>query len=304
MRLLLLWCVWLLTGLGVGQAACLVQPRAEIGLDVVGGTILLPLQVNGITAHFILDTGAERSLVTTGSVPRLDLALDAWVGTTMRGVGGVERHPNANPRSLILGGIALQRRTLNRDTSLTVGTMPRTEAEGRHIDGLLGRDFLAAFDLVIDLPTRLLTLYDVQGCSGRFLPWSRSYTSVPVQNPAENALVVPVMLDGMPMRALLDTGASASLVGLPGMVRLGLSTNRLATDPSASISGQGPRLTVLHRHRFVAMQVGNETIKQPVYWVGPIRFTPIVDMLLGADWLAGKRVWISYATRQLFVATP
>jgi hypothetical protein len=32
--------------------------------------------------------------------------------------------------------------------------------------------------------------------------------------------------------------------------------------------------------------------------------TPIVDMLLGADWLAQLRVWISYATRQLFVATP
>jgi hypothetical protein len=27
-------------------------------------------------------------------------------------------------------------------------------------------------------------------------------------------------------------------------------------------------------------------------------------MLLGADWLAGKRVWISYATRQVFAAEP
>jgi hypothetical protein len=39
-----------------------------------------------------------------------------------------------------------------------------------------------------------------------------------------------------------------------------------------------------------------------VIWVAPIRLTPIVDMLLGADWLAARRVWISYATRQLFVA--
>jgi hypothetical protein len=26
-------------------------------------------------------------------------------------------------------------------------------------------------------------------------------------------------------------------------------------------------------------------------------------MLLGADWLAHRRIWVSFATRQLFVAT-
>jgi hypothetical protein len=30
---------------------------------------------------------------------------------------------------------------------------------------------------------------------------------------------------------------------------------------------------------------------------------PIVDLLLGADWLAQRRVWLSFATRQVFVAT-
>jgi hypothetical protein len=36
--------------------------------------------------------------------------------------------------------------------------------------------------------------------------------------------------------------------------------------------------------------------------VEPIRLSPIVDMLLGADWLTGRRVWISFATKQLFLA--
>jgi len=44
-------------------------------------------------------------------------------------------------------------------------------------------------------------------------------------------------------------------------------------------------------------------VRGPVLWVAPIRFTPISDMLLGADWLAGKVVWISYASRQVFVAS-
>jgi hypothetical protein len=33
-----------------------------------------------------------------------------------------------------------------------------------------------------------------------------------------------------------------------------------------------------------------------------VRVVPIVDMLLGADWLVSRRVWLSFATKQMFVA--
>jgi len=299
---LLLCCLIIITWTAAARAACSVRSRATVALTVTGGPILVPLAVNGTTATFILDTGAERSLVTQAAVTRLGLTLDEWVGTTMHGVGGIERHRNADPRSLTLGGVVLQRHTLNHDTSLAVGNMPRTEAGGRTVDGLLGRDFLSVFDLAIDMPAQTLTLYDVAGCSGRFLPWPGAYSAVPVQNPMESALVAQVTLDGMPMRALIDTGASSSVVGAPGMVRLGLTEVGLAGDPGVSVSGQGPRMVTMRRHRFASLQVGEELVRGPVLWVAPIRFTPVSDMLLGADWLAGKVVWISYASRQVFVA--
>ena len=300
---LLLCCLIILTWTGAARAACSVRPRATVALTVTGGPILVPLAVNRTPATFILDTGAERSLVTQAAVTRLGLALDEWVGTTMRGVGGIERRRNADPRSLTLGGVVLQRHTLNHDTSLVVGNMPRAEVEGRTVDGLLGRDFLSVFDLAIDMPAQTLTLYDVTGCSGRFLPWTGAYSAVPVQNPMESALVAQITLDGMPMRALIDTGASSSVVGAPGMARLGLTEAELAGDPSVAVSGQGPRMVTMRRHRFASLQVGEALVRGPELWVAPIRFTPISEMLLGADWLAGKVVWISYASRQVFVAS-
>ena len=299
---LLLACAVLLAWTAGARAACVVRLRAETPLEVIGGTILAPVMVNGIAGRFILDTGAQRSVVTPAAVQRLGLALDEWVGTTMRGVGGIERRRNANPRSLTLAGVALERRTVTRDTSLTVGTLPQAALGGQAIDGLLGRDFLSLFDLVLDISARRLALYEVQGCSGRFLPWSGPYAAVPVENPAESALVVPVQLDGVRLRALLDSGASASLVAAPGMARLGLTAERLARDPADQVSGLGPHVLTMRQHRFGALKVGDETISAPVLWVGEVRVLPIVDMLLGADWLAGKRVWISYATRQVFIA--
>ncbi|MDT5320623.1 MAG: hypothetical protein QOD88_3145 [Mycobacterium sp.] len=286
------------------RAACKVDSKASIALDVIGGTITVPVEVNGITATFILDTGAQRSVVTQQAVQRLGLARDEWVGTTMRGVGGIDRRPNADPRSLSLGGVPLVRRTLNHDTSMTVGILTRTRAGDLTIDGLLGRDFLSLFDLDLDVPGHRLTLYQVHDCAGRFLPWSVDYTAVAVAMAAENALVVPVILDDTPLHAMLDTGASSSLLAAPGMFRVGLQLAGLAGDPADQVSGLGPHTVVMHRHKFRSLRVGGQLIDAPMIWVAPVRLAPIVDMLLGADWLAARHVWISYATRQLFVAVP
>jgi Aspartyl protease len=298
---LLLLC--LLTPLAA-RAACAVQSKASLPLDVIGGTITLQVEVNGMTATLILDTGAQRSLVTQEAVQRLGLSRDQWVGTTMSGVGGIDRRPNANPRSLSLGGVPLVRRTLNHDTSMTVGILPRTRVGNRTIDGLLGRDFLSVFDLDLNVPDRRLTIYQVHDCAGRFLPWPDGYTAVPVATPAEDALILPVTLDGTPLHALLDTGASGSLLAAPGMFRVGLQAAALSADPSDQVSGLGAHVVTMHQHKFRSLLVGGQKIDGPVIWVAPIRLTPIVDMLLGADWLAARRVWISYATRQLFVAGP
>ncbi|MGE0224002.1 MAG: retroviral-like aspartic protease family protein [Acetobacteraceae bacterium] len=303
-RALLAALVVLLAAHGVAEAACSVAERARVALTVPNGSVLVPVMVNDRPATFILDTGAQRSMVTRAAVARLDLALDEWVATTMRGIGGVERFRNALPRSLTLGGVKLERRTRTRDTSLTMGTLPQTRAGRQVIDGLLGRDFLSEFDLSLDLRGRQVTLYQVAGCAGAFLPWTEPYRAVPVENPMESALVVHLELDGVKLRALLDTGASATMVAAPGMARLGLTEQALAGSPTARATGAGPRTVTMVRHRFRTLRIADEVIEAPVLPVAPVRLVPIVDMLLGADWMANKKVWISYATRQVFVAGP
>ena len=282
-------------------AACSVSARADIPLDVVSGAIIVPVEVNGIAASFILDTGAQRSVVTGDAVHRLNLARDQWVGTTLSGVGGIDRRANADPRSLSLGGVKLVRRTLNHDTSLTVGIIPRTVVGNHVIDGLLGRDFLSVFDLDLNRPARRLTIYSVRDCAGRFLPWTSRYTSIPVSFPSEQAIIVQVTLDGTPLRALLDSGSGATLLTAPGKVRMGLQEADLAADPADAISGLGPHTVPMRLHRFRSLDAGGEALDRPAIWVAPVRLPLFVDMLLGQDWLASRRVWISYATRQVFV---
>jgi hypothetical protein len=285
------------------HAACRVEPRGTVPVDEVHGHVLVSVQVNELPATFILDTGAERTLMGEDVVRRLGLARDGWVASAVRGIAGIEERPNALPRSLRLGSTLLRRRTVVEDTSVTVGPLPLTEVAGRPIAGLLGRDFLSPFDLDLDLPAHRLTLYDVRGCDTGFLPWTVPYAAIPAATPVGAALVVAALVDGRPLRALIDSGASASLVTAPGMFRLGLTPELLARDPGGNGAGVGPRPVPMHRHRFAELRVGREVSRDPVLWVASVRVVPIVDLLLGADWLAQRRVWLSFATRQVFVAT-
>ncbi len=283
------------------RGACTIQERGAVTFAPVANRVLVPLTINGIDATFVLDTGAARSLVTPEAVHGLGLASDKWIATTMRGVGGIVEHPNADPRSLVLGGVPLHRHTVTHDTSLTVGEMPGFAPSGLVVDGLLGRDLLSLFDLQFDMAAHRLTIYDVRECSGRFVPWNSNYVTLPAEMPMTKAMVVPIVIDGHRLRALLDTGATSSLILAPGMFRLGLTPEMVAHDPSAAAHGIGPQAPQMHRHRFSSWQVGPESEPDPTMWVAQVRVVPIVDALLGADWLlAQRRVWISFTTGQVF----
>jgi hypothetical protein len=297
MRVLFLALVLALAALVQPAAACQVEALATVPLLGRGGTIAVTVQVNGADAVLKLDTGASRSILTPAAVRRLNVTRDEWAATTMGGIGGVDRRPNANPKTLGLAGIPLTRRTAAHDHSLAVADIPGAG----FLDGLLGRDFLSLFDLDLNMPARTLTLYRVTACSGRFLPWTGAYRDVPVTVPAGEAFIVQAVLDGKPLRALLDTGADASLLAAPGMYKMGLGQGAVMADRTGTIGGIGPRRIVSHRHVFQSLTVGGITIATPEMWVEPVRLNPIADMLLGGDWLAGRRVWLSYSARQFFL---
>lgn len=292
---------------GGANAACEVARQAEVPVRIVAGVPVVDVQVNDATLPFVLDTGAQRSLVTEATVQRAALRLDEWAETTVKGISGYERHRNADPASLALGGIALRRRTLAADSTLTVGPLPQSTLADHAVAGLLGADFLGGFDLDLDVPRGRLALYRVTGCTaislGQSLPWPAGHQSIGASAPIRDVLTFPVELDGVTLRTEIDTGSSIALLTASGIDRMGLSADVLARDPGGAVSGVGRFAVAMQRHRFGTLQIGGERIAAPAVWVARVHVLPIVDLLLGGDWLRGRRVWFSYATSQIFVAT-
>lgn len=276
--------------------------QTTVPIRLANNNLLVTVAVNGQDATFILDTGADRTLMSEESVHALGVERSGWVASAITGIAGGTQRPDALPRTLSIGGVALRRTTLLGDRGVTVGMLPVSEIQGRPVAGMLGRDFLAAFDLDLDMPARRLSLYEVRGCTSGFLPWTHPYAAIPATTPVGTALVIAVGLDQRPLRALIDTGASGSLLTASGIVRMGLSPALLARDPGGNGHGVGPEAVPMRLHRFVTEQVGSEVIRAPSIWVASVHVVPIVDMLLGADWLRSRHVWLSFTTKQVFVA--
>lgn len=272
--------------------ACRVEPRATVAVERrPDGLLGVPLVVNGSVIQAVLDTGAERTVLALGTADRLRLRRDEWVSTDIEGAGGRDRRRLGRPDSLALGGLALRRRTVAADNSVVVGPLPGG------VEALLGQDMLSPYDLDLDASAGRLVLMAVDGCTGRFLPWQARYEAIAAWRPVRNVLAVPMQLGAAALWAQLDTGAARSVITLPGMIALGLGTGG-----SATIRGFGAGSAPARVQRFT-VRIGGLPATDTDMLVSPLHTLRSLGALLGADWLAGRHVWISWATDQVFVQT-
>ena len=294
-------------GWAIGAAparACSVRRVLELHPRMVDRHPLVRVRLDGQAAVFILDTGAERTMLTPAAVRLFGLRLDPYVGTTTVGIGGIERHANADVARLSLHGLELHQNTPLRDLSLSVGAIPQGPTMAGQVDGILGRDLLGGFDLSLDLARRRIGLYRVRDCTRQqlpaHLPWPAA-GAVRTLPGYRRSLGIPVVADGHVLRALIDTGSSISLLAAAGIDRLGLSPALLAHAPKGRARGIGPRQVPVRAYRLDRLTVAGSLTRGLTVATASVILTPILDMLLGVDWLDEHRVWLSYTTGQVLV---
>jgi predicted aspartyl protease len=90
---------------------------------------------------------------------------------------------------------------------------------------------LSDYDVEFDLPSRRVRLWKAAGCSAEDLPWTGPRTTVPVTVTGGERILMPVVVNGTPVEALLDSGASVSLLQADAARRLGVTAAILALDP-------------------------------------------------------------------------
>ena len=271
---------------------CTVQRAATLPLHDVRNFMLTPVGLDGRVAEFVVDTGAEASTVTPQAAIALHLPRDPSHGSLLIGIAGPFRTPNVRVRRFAIGDI------VRTDQSLGLGRMPSLPAHTMTASGLLGADVLAEYDVDLDLPRGRMSLYTARGCAG-FTPWPGA-VAVPLVRTRSSLVFVDAIVDGTTVRALLDTGARTTLLASRTATDLGLTEQVLARDPQRVGIGIGLGNVAVRQHRFAALGLPGALDRDVAANIADIRL-PGVAMLLGADYLGRRRVWISYTTGRLFL---
>lgn len=299
MRALIPLLLLLIAGLGGCAApnACPLVPLAEMPLDTRDNLMFVTAIISGQPVRLLVDTGAERTVLTEATVARLGLPHDTQHLTRSIGIGGSSANWDVDISGIVLG------QTRFPVDHVAVGNFTIDHIAGPRTDGLLGADILLAFDVDIDSAAHRLTLYRVRRCPGAVPPWSEPAIAINGLDTRRDRLLVPITLDGVAGMAVLDTGAQATSIGMQLARRLGLSVASLETDRTVMAHGAAPRAVPVHVHQFHELLVGGEArIEDPTLAVVP-NDSAIGDALLGGDFLRGRRVWLSFATRRMFVGT-
>jgi predicted aspartyl protease len=272
---------------------CRPAKRVESKLGEARNFLLLRATLDGRPATLLLDTGAETSTLTPRAVAALHLRRDTAHGRTLAGVAGSVRADTVRVRDVALAGIVVA-----RAQDMAIGELPSLEGLDPPVAGLLGADVLARFDMDLDAPAGRLALYAPGGCAG-YLPWPGA-APLPLQKTRSGLAFVDAEVDGRRVRALLDTGARTSLLTRDAARALGVTARVLAGDEARTGSGVGNASLSLRRHRFATFGLPGALEHDATVNVADLPL-PGVEMLLGADFLGRREVWIAYASGRLFL---
>jgi tetratricopeptide (TPR) repeat protein/predicted aspartyl protease len=277
------------------MAACQVSKIAELPVTLVGGRAMVDAKFGTRDAHFIVDSGAFYSTLSRASAAEFGLTLTpapAWF--RLRGIGGDSSVSFAQAKNFSLAGIAIPR------VGFIVGGSDTGTA------GLLGQNILALVDAEYDLPHSAVRLMQVKGCGGVALAYwtaGKPFSTISLERgesgPWKPHIVGTVLVNGVKMRAMFDSGAPNTMITLAAAKRAGITPASPGVEPVDSSSGLGSRQVPTWLAKFDTINLGGEIVSHPRFRIADTQFD--ADMLIGIDFFRTHRMFVSNANHQLFM---
>ena len=277
----------LLAGLAWPGAAvgCL---RADVALTVSEGFPFVPATIGGTPVTMLLDTGSDGMLVTPEAAALLRLPPDGTRTTRLFGTGGDRDAPNVVLAGVRVGGARLA------PISAPVLALPLLPPADPPFAGLLGAPMLAEYDLDLDVPRGRMTLLG-PGCPAPNLPGAAEVALVI----RDREVLVPIQVNGVRLLALFDTGSRATIVTEAAAARAGLDRAPPSANTARGVDGTPLRIQHV---RARTVQVAGPAMTDVPVSVAPLRLGR-ADMVLGLDIVGRQRVFVSFRTGRLVLAT-
>lgn len=328
-------CLWLgacfLTTLAVADQAVPPLPVTSLGRELAAslqaqGYTTLSLKrtsgphlettarINGVTGLFLVDTGAQITVINRGSVDKFNLTPFRTAVRVYGAVGGPgERIEAALASRLELGPCVAAPFFLGISDLSTLNQGRQRKLQG-NFDGIIGADVLQSFAFIIDCGSLQLFARPAGGAKpdgagaanlARFLH-SRGYGQVEMRRVSISDFEVLANVNKRRALWLVDTGAAITLLDTALSQRAGIRLRR--TD--LSVGGAGGGRSRISIGIVDNLRLSSLRVRSAVIATSDISATnaalqengkPPIDGYLGADFLRQKGAVIDCAQMMLYL---
>lgn len=188
---------------------CHLVQMASVPMNIDdSGRIEVPMTIAGKPLQLMIDTGNPLTMLSYDSAQALGLELKH----VDLGAPGV-------PHLMLRNGLTVEEYTKAHDIafgqlktdSMQFAIFPGSSSFGG-IDGLLGNDIMANYDVDFDFANGKFNLFSQDHCSGQVVYWTRGPVAViPFSRNILKHIFLNVELDGKSTEAIVDTGTARSV---------------------------------------------------------------------------------------------
>jgi tetratricopeptide (TPR) repeat protein/predicted aspartyl protease len=278
-------------------AACQIGIAAELKVTMDGMRPVVTAKLNGRDAKFIADSGAFYSVIGTASAAELELKTTPTPpGFMLEGIGGRTSAAVTTIKQFTLAGVQVP------NVQFIVGG---GEVGGGAV-GVLGQNVWRLADVEYDLANGVIRLVKPQGCpkDAALAYWAKEGQTYSVMDISRATASAPhtagvVYLNGKKLRAIFDTGASASMLTTGAAEDAGVQTDSPVAAKSGLWRGIGSRAVQTWIAPFDLFKIGDEEIRHTKLRFGGVR-SNIADMLIGADFFLSHHVYVANSENKVY----
>lgn len=275
-------------------AECTATKIADLPVTMEGLKPIVPATLNGTAVRFIADSGAFYSLISPSVAAQLKLPLSPTPANfLMRGIGGVATTSVTKVKAFGIAGSTVP------DVTFLVGGSDTGRA------GLLGQNVLGLFDTDFDLAAGMIRLIRTKDCGRTNLAYwagSKPVQTLPlIPVDARNPHVMAyVMVNGVKMRAVFDTGAPTSMLTTKAAARAGVTPADPLARSIGIAAGLGRDVARSWTAPFKSFAFADEQIQNIRLRIAELPDVPF-DMLIGVDFFLSHHVFVSKSTGRMFL---
>jgi predicted aspartyl protease len=264
-----------------------------------GGTMLAPVTLENAPKLMLVDTGGLTSQLWESTAKNFHFP-EHRGSTDLIDIDGNISNKTVRVNRFRLGALQYQ------DIDFQIYPNQAVNVGDERIVGLLAPNLFAAYDVDFDFGAHRLSYFSQEHCDGKIQYWPAATVAVVPFTMPSGHISIPVTIDGHKLTAIIDTGASNTIMTMNAAKTVfGLTPDSDNMESLGVMPGGAP----IYRHAFANLLFDGVSVSNPRIVLMPdMTGKPIntggnlSDVIIGMDMIKNLHIYVAFKEKKIYLS--